>query len=90
MTKKLTKKIAAKLAKLDQLLNQIDEARLLNADDPETWSSDLLYDLIANLKKTLNFLEDQTIKGQYDEFGQPLAEPGLTSLMDEYETEDDE
>jgi len=34
--KKLAKKIAAKLDKLNQLLDQIDEARILNADDPET------------------------------------------------------
>ena len=88
--KKLAKKIAAKLDKLNQLLDQIDEARILNADDPETWSSDILYDLIANLKKTLKLLEDQIIKGQYDEFDQPLTELGLASLMDEYESEEDE
>ena len=88
--KKLAQKIIAKLAKLNQLLDQIDEARILNATDPETWSSDLLYDLITNLKKTLNLLEDQIIKGQYDEFGQPLTEPGLASLMDDYESEDEE
>ncbi|CAI2187567.1 14042_t:CDS:2 [Funneliformis geosporum] len=44
----------------------------------------------ANLKKTLNLLEDQTIKGKYDEFDQPLTEPGLASLMDDYESEDEE
>jgi hypothetical protein len=89
MPRSLTCQIEKKLAKLNQLLNQIDEARILT-EDPETWSSDLLYDLITNLKKTLNLLEDQTIKGQYDEFDQPLTEPGLTSLMDEYESEDEE
>jgi len=34
--KKLAQKIIAKLAKLNQLLDQIDEARILNATDPET------------------------------------------------------
>ncbi|CAI2198517.1 11454_t:CDS:2, partial [Funneliformis geosporum] len=34
--------------------------------------------------------EDQIIKGKYDEFDQPLTEPGLAALMDEYESEDEE
>ncbi|CAI2192605.1 12905_t:CDS:2 [Funneliformis geosporum] len=60
MTKKLAQKIIAKLAKLNQLLDQIDEA------------------------------QDKIIKGKYDEFDQPLTEPGLASLMDDYESEDEE
>jgi hypothetical protein len=36
MPKNLTCQIEKKLAKLNQLLNQIDEARILNADDSET------------------------------------------------------
>jgi hypothetical protein len=42
---------------------------------------------VENLQETLKLLEDQEIKGQYDEFGQPLTEDGLCSLVDEYFSE---
>jgi hypothetical protein len=34
--KKLTKQIKKKLDKLSELLDNIDEARIINQDDPET------------------------------------------------------
>jgi hypothetical protein len=39
---------------------------------------------VENLQATLKLLEDQLILGKYDEFGQPLYEDGLCSLVDEY------
>jgi len=45
---------------------------------------------VEDLKETLKLLEDQKIKGKYDEFGQPLTEEGLCSLVDEYHSEDEE
>jgi hypothetical protein len=38
----------------------------------------------------LKLLEDQLIKGKYDEFGQPLYEDGLCSLIDIYQEEEEE
>ena len=90
MTKKsLHKKIENKLEKLSKLIDKIDKAHLINSDDQETWDSDALYNLVENLKDTLKLLEDQTIKGKYDEFGQPLTEDGLCSLVDEYHSEEE-
>ena len=86
----LRKKIEKKLEKLSQLINKINEAQVINSDDPETWDSDTLYNLVEDLKETLKLLEDQKIKGKYDEFGQPLTEEGLCSLVDEYHSEDEE
>jgi hypothetical protein len=54
--------------------------------------------VVEKLKEALQLLEDQLIKGKYDdlpsklsglqskhdEFGQPLYEEGLCSLVDEY------
>ena len=88
-SKKLHYQIENKLEKLKKLLDKIDEARVINSHDPETWDSDTLYDLVENLKAPLKLLEDQRIKGKYDEFGQPLTEAGLCSLVDEYHEEDD-
>jgi len=36
MNKRLQSKIAKKLAQLSKLLDSIDEARMINSDDPET------------------------------------------------------
>jgi hypothetical protein len=36
MSKKLQKQIANKLEQLSKLLDSIDEARIINSDDPET------------------------------------------------------
>ena len=89
MNKKLQKKIERKLDQLQKLLAKTDKVRIINSDDPETWDSDTLYDLVENLKEILKLLEDQKIKGQYDEFGEPLYESGLCSLVDSYHSKDE-
>ena len=89
-TQKLEKKIESKLEKLSQLLNKINEAQVINSDDPETWDPDTLYNLVENLKDTLKLLEDQKGK-QLDEFGEPIiVEEGICSLVDEYKSEEEE
>ena len=88
-SQKLEKKIESKLEKLSQLLNKINEAQVINSDDPETWDSDTLYNLVENLKDTLKLLEDQKGK-QLDEFGEPIiVEEGICSLVDEYKSEEE-
>jgi len=89
-TKKLHKQIEKKLDKLNELIDKIDEARIIDSDDPDTWDTDTLYNLIENLKETLKLLENQESK-QLDEFGNPLIlEVGLCSLMDEYQEEEED
>ena len=78
------KSIQTKLEKLSKLIDKITEVQVINSDDPDTWDSDALYNLVENLKDTLKLLEDQLIPGKYDQFGQPLYEDGLCSLVDEY------
>ena len=46
--------------------------------------------LTENLKAALRILEDQPIKGQKDEFGQPAYTDGLCSLVDTYQNETEE
>jgi hypothetical protein len=88
MTKKsLQKQIENKLEKLHELLDQINEAQTIEPDNPETWDTDTLYNLAEDCKELLKLLEDQKIKGKYDELGQPLYEEGLCSLVDEYQDE---
>ena len=91
MAKKLQRQIETKLEKLSQLLDQITEAQAIDSNDPETWDSDALYDLVENLKETLTLLEDQKGKS-LDQYGEPLIiEPGLCSLVDEWtETQEEE
>ena len=87
MNKKLQKQITKKLEKLHELLDQMEEVRIIDPQDPETWDSDTLYNLIEDLKEALKLLEDQTGK-QLDEFGEPLIlEAGLCSLVDSYQAE---
>ncbi len=89
-SKKLHHKISKKLDQLSKLLDQIDEVRILNSDDPETWDSDALYNLVASLKETLQLLEDKEDPKLRDEFGQPLIlEDGLCSLVDEWNSEEE-
>jgi len=89
-SKRLQKHIETKLNKLSELLDQFDESRIINSDDPETWDSDTLYNLAENLKETLKLLEDKEHPKEKDEFGQPLIlEAGLCSLMDEYQEEEE-
>ena len=87
---KIQKQIENKLEKLSKLIDQIDEAHAINSDDQETWDADTLYSLVENLKDALKLLEDQAIKEKYDEFGQPLTEDGLCSLVDDWESEKEE
>ena len=89
-TKKLQNQIAEKIDKLQELIDKFDDVRAINSDDPKTWDSDTLYDLVEQLKETLQLLEDQPIKGKTDEFGQPLYEAGLCSLVDSYHAEEEE
>ena len=90
-SKKLEKQIENKLEKLDQLINKINEAKAINSDDPETWDADTLYNLVEDLKETLQLLEDQKSK-QLDSWGDPIVlEEGLCSLMNAYlENEEEE
>jgi len=88
---KLPKQIEKKLATLSKLLDEINEAHIINSDDPETWDSDALYDLVANLKEALALLEDKESEKEKDNFGNPLIlEVGLCSLVDEYQSEEEE
>ena len=90
-SKKLQKQIEKKLDQLSELLDQIDEVRIINSDDSDTWDSDTLYNLVENLKKTLQILEDKESPKERDEFGDPLIlEEGLCTLVDEYHEEEEE
>ena len=88
-SKQLQKKIEKKLETLQESLNNIQEAQNIDPHDPDTWDPDTLYNLIEELKDALKLLEDQPLKGKYDEFGQPLYEDGLCSLVDEYHFEEE-
>ena len=91
MTKKsLSKKIEIKLDTLQELLDQVEEVRVIDSNDSDTWDADALYNLTENLKEALKLLEDQPLKGKYDEFGQLLTEDGLCSLVDSYHSEEEE
>ena len=90
-SKKLKKLIEKKLDKLSEILTEINEVQVIESDDPETWDSDTLYNLIEQLKAALKLLEDEESKKEKDEFGQPLIlEEGLCSLVDEYQSEESE
>ena len=89
-SKKLQSKIEKKLDKLHELFDAIEEARAINSDDPETWDSDTLYDLVEQLKEALKLLEDQE-STKLDELSQPIVlEEGLCSLVDEYHSDEEE
>ena len=90
-SKKLQKQIENKLDKLQELIDEIVEAQSINSDDPDTWDSDTLYNLIENLKAALKLLEDQESKTEKDHLGQPLIlEEGICSLVDEYQSEEED
>ena len=90
-SKKLQKQIEKKLDELQELLDQIEEARIIESDDPDTWDSDTLYNLVEVLKEVLQLLEGKTSEREKDQFGEPLIlEEGLCSLVDEYTSEDEE
>ena len=89
MKTSLKNQIQNKLDKLSQLLDQIDEARIIQPTEPETWDSDTLYNLIAQLKEALQLLQDQTGK-EKDLWGDPIViEEGLCSLVDQYHENED-
>lgn len=89
-SKKLQKQIEKKLDQLQELLNKVDEARILNSDDSDTWDSDALYDLVENCKEVIQFLEDKEDPKKRNEFGEPIIlEVGLCSLMDEYHSDEE-
>ena len=90
MNKKLQKQIEKKLDKLQDWLNSLEDARIIDPNNLDTWDSDTLYNLTESLKEALQLLEDQPIKGKYDEFGNPLQEEGLCSLMDNWESQEEE
>ena len=84
--------ITKKLNQLSELLDQIEEARIIQPDTPETWDGDLLANLVTNLKAALKLLEDQKSNQEKDPWGDPLIlEEGLCSLMNAYwENEEEE
>ena len=90
MNKKLPKKIAKNLDKLFEILGNIEEAHIIDPNNPETWDPDILYDLTEQLKKALKLLEDQKSK-QKDAWGEPIIlEEGLCSLVDSYHEDQEE
>jgi hypothetical protein len=73
------------------LLDKIDEVRAINSDDSETWDSDTLYNLAANLKEALKLLEDKEHPKLKDDFDEPIIlEEGLCSLVDEYHADEED
>ena len=89
-SKKLQKQIETKLDQLHELLNNIQEVQNIDPHDPDTWDADTLYNLVEKGKEIIKLLEDQPLQGKYDEFGRPLYEDGLCSLVDEYHSQQDD
>lgn len=90
-SKKLQKQIEKKLDQLQEIINQINEVQILDSDDPDTWDSDTLYNLVEKLKEALQLLEDKEHPKQKDPFGEPIIlEAGLCTLVDEYQSEEEE
>ena len=89
--RQLKRKIEKQLGQLEELLNQIDEARVINSDDSDTWDSDALYDLKATCEAVTKLLEDKQASKERNSFGEPLIlEEGLCSLVDEYTSEEED
>jgi len=88
--KKLEKKITYKLEKLQEIVDNISETQNIDPDDPDTWDSDTLYNLVENCKEVIKLLEDKVIPGKYDALGLLLNEDGLCSLVDTYQSEEEE
>ena len=90
-TKKLANKISRKLDQLQELIDKLDEVRLINSDDPETWDSDVLYNLVENCQEIIKLLEDKKHPKEKDPWGEPLIlEEGLCSLVDEYHEDEED
>lgn len=90
MNKKLKKQIEQKLVKLHELLDKFDEARAIEPDEPETWDSDTLYNLVENLKEALTILEDKKAKGKNFYEDPLILQEGLCSLLDIYQNDQEE
>lgn len=90
MNKKLEDQIEKKLDRLSKLLDNTTEAQVIDSNDPDTWDSDTLYNLVAHLKEALQLLEDQKITRR-NEFGETITwvETGLCSLMDDYQEKEE-
>lgn len=90
MNKNLKKTIAKTLDQLSQLLDKIDEARIIQPTEPQTWDSDLLANLIKNCQAVIKLCQDQK-SSQLDSWGDPIVlEEGLYSLMNAYLENDEE
>jgi hypothetical protein len=87
--KKLQKQISHKLDKLSKLLDNVIAAQVIDSNDSDTWDSDTLYSLVEDLKAALVLLEDQKTS-QHDQYGEIITEPGLCSLIDDWENPEDE
>ena len=87
MNKKL---IQNQLEKLNQLLDQIEEVRIIQPDEPDTWDCDLLANLVKNCQSVIKLCEDKRSK-QLDSWEDPLVlEEGLYSLINSYQENDEE
>ncbi len=85
MNKKRQRQIEKKLDQLSDLLSSITEAQTMDANDSDTWDSDILYNLAEDLKEALKLLQDQE-SNQRNKYGEPIVlETGLCSLMDDWE-----
>ena len=89
MNKKLAKQIETKLDKLTELLDNITAAQAIDPNDSDTWDSDTLYNLIEDLKEALQLLKDQKTN-QRNEYGELIINPGLCSLVDDWESQREE
>ena len=89
MPKKLAKQIETKLDKLTELLDNIIAAQAIDSNDSDTWDSDTLYNLTEDLKEALQLLEDQKTN-QRNEYGELIINPGLCSLVDNWEFQREE
>ena len=88
---KLQKQIENKLEKLQELVDNISETQNIDPNDPDTWDSDTLYNLVEDLKEALQLLEDKESKSEKDNFGNLLIlETGLLSLVETYQSEEEE
>lgn len=74
--KSLQKQIQSKLNKLQELIEEITEAQVIDPDDPTTWDPDTLYNLTEELKEMLELLENK--------------EQGLLTLISDWETESEQ
>jgi len=89
MNKKLAKQIETKLDKLAELLDNITAAQAIDPNDSDTWDSDTLYSLVEDLKESLQLLEDKKTN-QRNEYGELIINPGLCSLVDDWESQREE